>query len=151
MRHPQPGWAEQDADEITKLAQDLAGSGEEKVEFAYKDGVRSYSVSKPFEGVLRNLQRLRDADIRFGAIVVLARNTLPRIREIYRFYDSLGIPVRLLPFQFSRRMLVWNGEVETDVPSVRGLLGGEQPVRLRQEERARGERAVRCPGVQGDG
>lgn len=50
------------------------------------------------ETVLANLQRLRDTNIRFGAIVVLARNTLPRIQEIYRFYDSLGIPMRLLPF-----------------------------------------------------
>ena len=35
----------------------LHGTGEEPVEFTYKDGVRSYSVTKPFEGVLRNLQR----------------------------------------------------------------------------------------------
>lgn len=48
--------------------------------------------------VLANMQRLRDADVRFGAICVLARNTLPHIAEIYRFYDSLGIPVRILPF-----------------------------------------------------
>jgi uncharacterized protein len=48
--------------------------------------------------VLTNLQRLRDAQVRFGAIAVLARNTLPRIQEIYRFYDSLGIPLRILPF-----------------------------------------------------
>jgi uncharacterized protein len=48
--------------------------------------------------VLANLERLRDAGVEFGAIAVLARNTLPRIREIYRFYDSLGIPVRFLPF-----------------------------------------------------
>ncbi|MDP9095412.1 MAG: excinuclease ABC subunit UvrA, partial [Pseudomonadota bacterium] len=27
------------------------------IEFSYKDGVRSYSVTKPFEGVLRNLER----------------------------------------------------------------------------------------------
>ncbi len=35
----------------------LHGTGEEPVSFAYKDGVRSYTVKKPFEGVLRNLQR----------------------------------------------------------------------------------------------
>ena len=35
----------------------LNGTGEEPVEFTYKDGVRSYAVTKPFEGVLRNLQR----------------------------------------------------------------------------------------------
>ncbi len=35
----------------------LDGSGEDVVEFSYKDGVRAYTVKKPFEGVLRNLQR----------------------------------------------------------------------------------------------
>ncbi|MGI4943941.1 MAG: excinuclease ABC subunit UvrA, partial [Janthinobacterium lividum] len=35
----------------------LTGSGKEEIEFAYKDGVRSYTVKKAFEGVLRNLQR----------------------------------------------------------------------------------------------
>ena len=29
----------------------------EPVAFTYKDGVRAYTVTKPFEGVLRNLQR----------------------------------------------------------------------------------------------
>ncbi len=35
----------------------LHGSGDEPIEFSYKDGVRAYSVTKPFEGVLHNLQR----------------------------------------------------------------------------------------------
>jgi excinuclease ABC subunit A len=35
----------------------LNGTGEEPVSFTYKDGVRAYTVTKPFEGVLRNLQR----------------------------------------------------------------------------------------------
>jgi excinuclease ABC subunit A len=35
----------------------LHGSGETDIELAYKDGVRSYTVKKPFEGVLHNLQR----------------------------------------------------------------------------------------------
>jgi excinuclease ABC subunit A len=35
----------------------LTGSGKDEIEFAYKDGVRSYTVKKAFEGVLRNLQR----------------------------------------------------------------------------------------------
>jgi len=35
----------------------LVGSDDEPIEFAYKDGVRAYVVKKPFEGVLRNLQR----------------------------------------------------------------------------------------------
>jgi excinuclease ABC subunit A len=35
----------------------LYGSGDESIAFTYKDGVRSYTVTKPFEGVLKNLQR----------------------------------------------------------------------------------------------
>jgi len=35
----------------------LNGSGEESVTFAYDDGMRSYKTSKPFEGVIPNLER----------------------------------------------------------------------------------------------
>ena len=41
----------------------LNGTGSDPVPFTYKDGVRSYTVTKPFEGVLRNLERrLRETD-----------------------------------------------------------------------------------------
>ncbi|HUZ64148.1 MAG TPA: excinuclease ABC subunit UvrA, partial [Acetobacteraceae bacterium] len=35
----------------------LHGTGEEPVEMTYKDGVRAYTVRKPFEGVIHNLDR----------------------------------------------------------------------------------------------
>jgi excinuclease ABC subunit A len=35
----------------------LHGTGDVPVAFTYKDGVRAYTVTKPFEGVLRNLDR----------------------------------------------------------------------------------------------
>jgi excinuclease ABC subunit A len=35
----------------------LYGSGEEEVRMAYEDGLRSYEVKKPFEGVVSNLER----------------------------------------------------------------------------------------------
>jgi excinuclease ABC subunit A len=35
----------------------LFGTGEEKVKFSYDDGARRYDVSKPFEGVLPNMER----------------------------------------------------------------------------------------------
>ena len=50
------------------------------------------------ETVLSNMQRLKDGGVSFGAITVLARNTVERVEEIYRFYDSLGVSVRFLPF-----------------------------------------------------
>ena len=41
----------------------LNGTGETPVAFTYKDGVRSYTVTKPFEGVIRNLERrFRETD-----------------------------------------------------------------------------------------
>ena len=33
------------------------GTGDEPVRFAYNDGLRSYEVNKPFEGIVRNLER----------------------------------------------------------------------------------------------
>ena len=46
-------------DELPERVRDamLHGTGETPIEFSYKDGVRAYSVTKPFEGVLHNLQR----------------------------------------------------------------------------------------------
>ncbi len=35
----------------------LYGSGKEKITFSYNDGLRSYKTTKPFEGVIRNLER----------------------------------------------------------------------------------------------
>ncbi|SDR50400.1 excinuclease ABC subunit A [Rhizobiales bacterium GAS113] len=35
----------------------LYGSGEEKIRMAYDDGLRAYEINKPFEGVIRNLER----------------------------------------------------------------------------------------------
>jgi excinuclease ABC subunit A len=35
----------------------LFGTGEEVVKFSYDDGLRAYDVKKPFEGVVRNLER----------------------------------------------------------------------------------------------
>ena len=35
----------------------LYGSGDDEIRFAYDDGLRAYEVSKPFEGVVANLER----------------------------------------------------------------------------------------------
>jgi uncharacterized protein len=47
--------------------------------------------------VVDNMDRVRAAGIGFGAIVVLAGHTAPRITDIYDFYHSLGVRVRFLP------------------------------------------------------
>jgi excinuclease ABC subunit A len=41
----------------------LYGTGKQSVEFTYKDSARAYKVEKPFEGVIKNLERrLRETD-----------------------------------------------------------------------------------------
>jgi radical SAM protein with 4Fe4S-binding SPASM domain len=44
------------------------------------------------------MQRLIERGIPFGAIAVLARNTLPHLQGIYCFFDDLRIPLRALAF-----------------------------------------------------
>jgi uncharacterized protein len=50
------------------------------------------------ETVLANLQKLVDHGIGFGAIAVLARNTLDKIDRIYRFFDEMKVEHRILPY-----------------------------------------------------
>ena len=46
-------------DDLPKATQKviLFGSGEDNIKFSYDDGLRAYDVKKPFEGVVRNLER----------------------------------------------------------------------------------------------
>jgi uncharacterized protein len=48
--------------------------------------------------VRANMRKLISHQIDFGAIAVLARATLPCIKQIYRFFDELGIDHRILPY-----------------------------------------------------
>src|SRR5471032_818981 len=48
-------------------------------------------------GIVRgHMQKLLDRKINFSAIAVLARDSLPDIRQTYRFFDRLGIRYRAL-------------------------------------------------------
>ncbi|MEZ0303073.1 MAG: excinuclease ABC subunit A, partial [Hyphomicrobiaceae bacterium] len=52
-------------EKLPKKVQDaiLFGTGEEEVDFVYEDGVRRYTNSKPFEGVIGNIERrFRETD-----------------------------------------------------------------------------------------
>src|SRR5690606_21252613 len=46
-------------EELPRRVQDiiLFGSGSEEITFTYEDGVRRYSTTKPFEGVIRHIER----------------------------------------------------------------------------------------------
>jgi uncharacterized protein len=58
------------------------------------DALRRPSTGK----VLKNLQVLQDNGIPAGAICVLSRSTLPHLKSIFKFYERLGMALRLLPF-----------------------------------------------------
>ena len=51
--------------------------------------------------VLRNLQRLKDSNINFGGIAVLSRDTLSKIANVYKFYNSIDVQFRVLPFHLA--------------------------------------------------
>jgi uncharacterized protein len=68
------------------------------VSFDYVPGVRRTLAGNETEGaVIRNLDRLRAAGLRTGAITVLAKHTAPRITEIYDFFAARGSSLRVLP------------------------------------------------------
>jgi uncharacterized protein len=48
--------------------------------------------------VRSHMKKLMDRGINFAAIAVLARDTLPDIRQTYRFFDGLGIRHRVLAY-----------------------------------------------------
>lgn len=50
------------------------------------------------KAIAANMQKLIDNGVHFGAISVLSRATLPHVRQIYQFFDGLGIGSRFLPF-----------------------------------------------------
>jgi uncharacterized protein len=50
------------------------------------------------ETVRANMHKLIDEQIHFRAITVLARDTHPHIKQIYRFFDDLEIEHRMLPY-----------------------------------------------------
>ena len=49
------------------------------------------------ERVAENMDRLAVRGISFGAIAVLAAHTKDRLLDVYRFYEGLRVPVRVLP------------------------------------------------------
>jgi len=48
--------------------------------------------------VRANMRKLIDHQIAFGAIAVLARDTLPYIKQTYRFFDALKVEHRILAY-----------------------------------------------------
>jgi uncharacterized protein len=47
--------------------------------------------------VLKNLDILKQENIPYGCITVLTKLNLPHIEKIYKFYEKMNIPFRILP------------------------------------------------------
>ncbi|MDX1738941.1 MAG: excinuclease ABC subunit UvrA, partial [Alphaproteobacteria bacterium] len=63
----------------------LYGTGKDEVEFSYDDGVRSYKTKKPFEGVIRNLERrFRETDSNWS------RDEMSKFQSIHACGHCLG-------------------------------------------------------------
>ncbi|AFY34503.1 radical SAM protein [Calothrix sp. PCC 7507] len=61
-------------------------------------GLRVYQTGiESQERVLENMDRLTAAGVDFGCITVLTKCNIDRITEIYEFYRSMNISVRILP------------------------------------------------------
>ena len=98
----------------------LHGTGDEAVDFTYKDGVRSYTVTKPFEGVIRNLQRRhQETDS------VWVREEMSRYQSEKPCSACAG--ARLKPQSLSVRIAGRN-IAEASEQSIRGALGWFQTV-----------------------
>jgi len=89
------------------------------------------------EVVLNNMQKLIDNKVRFGAIAVLARNTLPNVKEIYNFFDGLNITHRFLTYyrstsvgQAERNGIDYDELVESHKAIFREWLGSERATRV---------------------
>ena len=63
----------------------LYGSGEDEITFTYDDGVRHYSTSKPFEGVITNIERRwRETEVFLGTRGARALSVGPAVRGVHR-------------------------------------------------------------------
>ncbi|MBW4445209.1 MAG: radical SAM protein [Plectolyngbya sp. WJT66-NPBG17] len=61
-------------------------------------GLRVYETElESQDRVLKNMDRLLEAGIRFGCITVLTKRNIDRIADIYQFYRTMGLSARILP------------------------------------------------------
>ena len=104
----------------------LHGSGEQPIEFSYKDGVRAYAVTKPFEGVIRNLERrfaetdsawVREEMSRYQAEKPCKRCLGARLKPEALAVKVAGLHIAAASDLPIRRALAWFGTVhETLTP-----------------------------------
>jgi len=92
----------------------LNGTGEKEIAFTYKDGVRAYTVTKPFEGVLKNLdRRWRETDSAW------VREEMSRYQAEKPCAVCLG--ARLKPEALAVKIAKFNISEASDLPIRRAL------------------------------
>ena len=107
--------------------------GKEPIEFTYKDGVRAYSVTKPFEGVLRNLERrwretdsawVREEMSRYQAEKPCAVCNGARLKPEALAVRVGGETIASASDLSIRRALQWFGGVEATLSPQRAAIAG---------------------------
>ncbi len=111
----------------------LDGTGETKLEFTYKDGVRAYSVTKPFEGVLRNLARrwqetdsawVREEMSRYQAEKPCVVCDGARLKPEALAVRVVDLTIAQASESSIRRALEWFREVEAQLTPQRAAIAG---------------------------
>ncbi len=115
----------------------LGGTGEEKVRMTYDDGLRSYAIEKPFEGVLPNMERRwRETDSSW------VRDELSRYQSVYPCEACGGH--RLKPEALAVRIRDRHiGEVAEMTIADAGQWFAALPDRLDDKQRAIAERILK--------
>ena len=107
--------------------------GKDPIEFTYKDGVRAYSVTKPFEGVLKNLERrwketdsawVREEMSRYQAEKPCAVCNGARLKPEALAVRVGGETIASASDLSIRRALQWFGGVEATLSPQRAAIAG---------------------------
>ena len=111
----------------------LEGSGSEEIVFTYRDDVRSYSVTKPFEGILRNLKRrmaetdsafVREELSRYQAEKPCAVCGGKRLRPEALAVKIAGLDIADVSEMSIRRALDWFGAAGATLTPQRAAVAG---------------------------
>ncbi len=111
----------------------LHGSGEDEISFVYKDDVRSYTVKKPFEGILRNLKRriaetdsawVREELSRYQGEKPCAVCGGKRLKPEALAVKVAGLDIAEVSDMPIRRALDWVSKVEATLTPQRAAIAG---------------------------
>ncbi len=111
----------------------LEGSGSEEIAFVYRDDVRSYTVTKPFEGILRNLSRrlvetdsawVREELSRYQAEKPCGVCGGKRLKPEALAVKIAGLDIAEVSEMPIRRALDWFGAAEATLSPQRAAIAG---------------------------